>query len=278
MKELTLKEIQNQSLEILQTVHDYCISNGIKYSLAYGTLIGAIRHKGFIPWDDDIDIIMPRPDYDAFCKNFTSEGLSLASEHDKKSFFNFCKVYDTRDTVCKEMAPFADGVYGGICIDVFPLDSVSDSFQEFSSLVHFLYPYWRRQIRYRYSKASIRDIVKTFPLKDIVFLLTIKFTGLANLLIRRTNKILRSHATRYSWGETGHWSQIVNLDDGTKTYQTLPDFSHTVEMTFEGRSFCVLNGYQSFLENLYGDYMELPPEEERKPRHDRFHYYWKTGR
>ena len=275
MKELTLKEIQDKSLEILQAVHDFCISNGIKYSLAYGTLIGAIRHKGFIPWDDDIDIIMPRPDYDTFCKVFTSEGLSLASEHDKNSLFNFCKVFDTRDTVCKEMAPFADGVHGGICIDVFPVDSVSDSFQEFSSLVHFLYPYWRRQIRYRYSKASIKDIVNTFPLKDVIILLTIKFSGLANLLITRTNRILRSQATRYSWGETDHWSQIVNLDDGTKTYQPLSDFSHTVEMTFEGRSFCVLNGYQSFLENLYGDYMELPPEEQRKPRHDRFHYYWK---
>ena len=66
MSELSLKEIQSQSLEVLQTVHEFCVAEGIQYSLAYGTLIGAIRHKGFIPWDDDIDIIMPRPDYERF--------------------------------------------------------------------------------------------------------------------------------------------------------------------------------------------------------------------
>ncbi len=73
MKELTLSDVKAVSLDILKDVHEFCIAHDIKYSLAYGTLIGAIRHKGFIPWDDDIDIVMPRPDFERFFKEYKSE-------------------------------------------------------------------------------------------------------------------------------------------------------------------------------------------------------------
>ena len=67
MKKMTLEEIQSVSLDILKDVHAFCVRNDIHYSLAYGTLIGAIRHKGFIPWDDDVDVVLPRPDYEKLC-------------------------------------------------------------------------------------------------------------------------------------------------------------------------------------------------------------------
>ena len=79
MIELTLKEQQNIGLEILKDVHGFCVSRGIKYSVAYGSLIGAIRHNGFIPWDDDVDIIMPRPDYDLFCQEYCSDAFDVIS-------------------------------------------------------------------------------------------------------------------------------------------------------------------------------------------------------
>ena len=77
MQELTLKELQQVSLDIIKDVHSFCVNNNITYSIAYGTLIGALRHKGFIPWDDDVDIVMPRPDFERFCREYRSDKLRL---------------------------------------------------------------------------------------------------------------------------------------------------------------------------------------------------------
>ncbi|NLE06315.1 MAG: hypothetical protein GX638_16135, partial [Crenarchaeota archaeon] len=77
MYELSSREIQLCCLDILNDVHEFCIQNNIKYSLAYGTLIGAVRHRGFIPWDNDIDIYMPRPEYERFLKTYNSKKYEI---------------------------------------------------------------------------------------------------------------------------------------------------------------------------------------------------------
>ena len=100
-RQLELADIQKLSLGILKDVHDFCMSHGITYSLAYGTMLGAVRHKGFIPWDDDIDIVMPRPDYERFKKSFKSQcGNALVTE--QESYIAFSRVCDTRHTVASK--------------------------------------------------------------------------------------------------------------------------------------------------------------------------------
>ena len=174
MKQLTLQEIQAQSLEILQTVHDFCLAHDIRYSLAYGTLIGAIRHKGFIPWDDDIDIIMPRPDYDRFCRTFRAPGLGLLWEEDKNYYLSFCRVFDTEKTWCRSLLPVGKDYKGGVWIDVFPADGVSDNFDEFSANIRQYKRTWMLQMRYRYARIPVKDIVRTCGFKDRCILLAIK--------------------------------------------------------------------------------------------------------
>ena len=275
-KELTLTEIQKVSLGILKQVHTFCISNGIRYSLAYGTLIGAIRHHGFIPWDDDIDIIMPRPDYDRFCHSFHAKGCLHISEFDPKCHINYCKVFDTENTICTTLAPFSSYTCGGVNIDIFPADAVSDNFDCFVKDVKEQYHRWRKQIRYRSSLAPFHMIIQAKYQKiDLAILLFIKVSMLGKILLKRENDAIRKKNSSYSWNTTNHWSQMVFLDDGYRNYQSIDIFNRTIEMSFEGQNFFVMSGYDSFLKSLYGDYLALPPIEKRIPKHKQTSYYWK---
>lgn len=275
MKELTLHDIQTQCLTILQTVHDFCMVNRIRYSLAYGTLIGAIRHKGFIPWDDDIDIIMPRPDYDRFCSSFQAEGLGILSERDPDYYLNYCRVFDTVNTGSTTILPIAKNFTGGVWIDVFPADGVSDDKEQFTSSVTSIKKNWMLQLRYRYSLASFRDIVHTCGIKDIFILSAIKLTGQGRKQLNHNNEVIRRNATQILYGSTAHWSQMEVLDDGVRNYQLCEDFEETIDTLFEGHTFKIMKGYDRVLRNIYGDYMQLPPESQRQPKHSHITLYWK---
>lgn len=99
---MTLKEIQNVSLDILKDLHKFCVENNINYTLCGGTLLGAIRHNGFIPWDDDVDVAMPRPDYERFIKEFHSEKgyiLKARGASDDDTFMAYARICDIEKTI-----------------------------------------------------------------------------------------------------------------------------------------------------------------------------------
>ena len=101
MKEMTLQDMHSFCLDIAKEVHRFCIENGIKYSLGYGSLLGAVRHKGYIPWDDDIDFLIPRPDYDIFCQTFKSAKYKLATPDN--AYIAYARVYDNERTYCRTL-------------------------------------------------------------------------------------------------------------------------------------------------------------------------------
>ena len=134
--ELSLEELHNQSLQIVVEIDSFCRQNGIRYTLAFGSLLGAIRHKGFIPWDDDIDLAMPRPDYNRFVRMFKVDGLVCVAPETNTSYLTFARVADARATWCKPFLPWSSKRNDlGVWVDIFPIDGESDDMKEFSSQI-----------------------------------------------------------------------------------------------------------------------------------------------
>ena len=264
MKKINLEESKKIELDILSFVAEFCDKNELKYFLAYGTLIGAIRHKGFIPWDDDIDIWMPRDDYNKLMEIFQSSETGhykLIRPTDKNSYHPFIKVIDTRTTKIEEGVKYKNG-YLGIDIDIFPLDGQPSNDAEYEKWYNKLQKY------YRLYPYLILDHCK--KMKRIVALPIIKIiSGGKKHILKKTAQL---HA-KYPYNE----SDFVGSIDCCYSYigdrQKKEYFCDFVEVEFEGRFFKAPIGYHEVLTNIYGDYMQLPPEEKRVTHHSN-KVYW----
>lgn len=266
-KELA-KEYRVKLLETFAAFDRFCKENDIKYYAAYGTLIGAVRHKGMIPWDDDIDVYMLRADYDKFCslKARVMDHYDIMDINDDGYWLlSLAKFVDTNTTLWEfKNLPLILGVY----IDVFPLDecnreqvmTLKNRYDKYSLLV--------AQSMMRY---SLRDILHSlFRLKPRYLLLQIscvfykrhkysyykqKYLDCVEDIKKAKGDFLVSYDGPYGMGEV--------LDKSL--------FSESVLIPFEGMSIEVPIGYEQCLKSIYGDYMKLPPEEKRFSHHSR-HY------
>lgn len=267
MRELTLREIQLLSLDILKEVHAYCETEGLRYSMAYGSLIGVVRHKGFIPWDDDIDIVMPRPDYERFIRDFRSERAKVAIPGED-SCMPIARVYDTRDTVAYTKYPFmTSGVRPGLWIDVYPIDNVPDDPAEFDRHAEECRQLYRRMVRRRRLLATTADLRKVpprwhFPRRWIRTQLKKIRAGFPDLM--KESGEHRKLMEKYPWGSTGHVAQLGIRGSVYRDHLPADLFDNNILMPFEDMEVRVPSDYHTFLMVQYPDYMELPPEEKRE--------------
>ena len=156
MRKMTLQDIQSFSLEILKVVDKFCKENNITYFLAYGTLLGAVRHKGFIPWDDDIDILLPRPDYERLLKTFNVPGFKVFDASDPNMLLPYSRICDTTRTLVKTTSPWYKGtIQSGMWIDLFPLDAVSDDPEEFKTQYKRALDDYRETVAIRRRKTTL---------------------------------------------------------------------------------------------------------------------------
>lgn len=273
MKEMTLRELQSFSLKILKDVHSFCVANNIKYSLAYGTLIGAIRHKGFIPWDDDIDIMMPRRDFERFCRTYCSKEFQILGPDDQNCWLCFARVFDLNKTFVDTPCLW-NTLKSGVWIDVFPIDGANDDIKSFKKDALMSRKLWIKQVFYRDAMGSF---VSRLPLVYNLKILVKKIFFWKWKNIKGINMELKRRACRFEFGSTRHWSQLVCMDDRDRNYQLLEDFETTFLTDFEDGKFMVLIGYDRYLKNIYGDYMTLPPEEKRVPKQSEMKFYWKDS-
>ncbi len=258
-RELSDNEVKKIQLGILDTVHNFCVQSGkINYFLAYGTLIGAIRHKGYIPWDDDIDIGMLREDYELFKATFNQSNsryylsdATIDPKHDRP----FARIYDKNyviyqnDKVVKQedkpSPPF---------IDLFIMDNASDNDIEVKEQFE-----WRSKLR-RFCKLKygVPIVSNPNPIQRI------KYTLLALPPVRFYLKMMMRKAQMFSHIETKRVGDFLGYY-GYLAPKTI--FDHYVDVEFEGKMYKAPAGYDELLTIIYGDYMTPPPPEKRQPKH-----------
>jgi len=264
MKEIQIDELRELQMQILDYVDAFCRKHDIKYTISGGTLLGAVRHGGYIPWDDDIDIQMLRNEYRRFtevwneCKQ--EHPYEFVSIESGNGYGNACgKVCNQRTVLIVNGLPFT-----GIYIDIFPVDKVLDynDFQKRHNQV----------MRIRRKMANLMAIKQNLyknPFQRI--LLKIK-GGIVSMeiLAERINKIAMER------NEEVNCPYLFELVAGALCKEPFPKeiFDSYIELQFENRRYMSVRDYDKYLTSTFGDYMTLPPIEKRV-RHHRFTAYWK---
>lgn len=257
-----LEQIKEKELEILDYVVDFCDNHNLKYFLAYGTLLGAVRHKGFIPWDDDIDILMPRNDYEKLKIIWNKDSCYklLDCMEDKEYIYPFMKVSDSKTKL--EEHDVEEHMDLGIYIDIFPYDGVvkdTKKRQKFLKKCEYL-----EKLRL-YSMLSIDKILHTDKKKN--FMRKILWVFLRKIgpakISRKMEKFIAKNRV-----ENAEWQGCLCTRFSYREVMPKEVWGETVELEFEGKMYKAPKEYDKMLKTNYGDYMTLPPEEERCLKHN----------
>ena len=264
---ISIRDVQAVELEMLSVFDSICRKHSIPYQLFGGTLLGAVRHRGFIPWDDDIDVAMKRKDYEFFltvCEKELGDAYFLQTcFSDPKSVIQFAKIRKN-NTKYENSVDNLAASHTGIWIDIFPLDnvkreSISTKWQRFQ--IQFLYAM---------STASVPNRIRVSPKRWKRIVRKVLSKGLKIISKSQVDKKLLKVFKRYEKKETGLISHLTM--GGTKSVyerymQQSEEFDDLLELEFCGHQFWAPRNYDEILKNIYGDYMTLPPEEERRPMH-----------
>ena len=260
------KQIQQIALEILKYVDKFCRKNNIKYSICGGTLLGAIRHKGFIPWDDDIDIMMPRNEYERFLKlmdNEYKEGNKYKCLHYGKDFpdyyYTFAKVVDL-DTHLIE-STLINNKDLGIYIDVFPVDGIP--YKKAAKIARKAHHYNRMIALSNMTKVDNTGITKVkYLIKKLLLAPYAKLFGRDYWLKKHDQYVKSFPLEKYEYGN------LYSGSIGIKEMFPKNFFDEIIEVDFEGNKLLAIKEYVKYLEHTYGDYMTPPPPEKRITHHN----------
>ncbi|MCI9250379.1 MAG: LicD family protein [Lachnospiraceae bacterium] len=272
---ISITEQKTIMLEILKAVDLFCNERGLKYFLAYGTLLGAVRHKGFIPWDDDIDLIMLREDYEEFLCEFNrnrKDALMAVSYRNVKGYYmSQAKVIDRRTSLYEKVKrPIELGVF----IDIFPIDKMPNDYE---TAVRFI-----EKAKFYRNLLLIKNISVTKETrlrKKAGRLDPILYRIAQGLLFPCSRKWLiekqAEYAQRYrSLEKTDYYGSVEACVYGKKEILHKADISQTTDVLFEGEYFKAPAGYHNILKGLYGDYMTPPKKEDQVAPHGGY-VFWK---
>lgn len=257
MREITGEEVREIQKTILNVVAEFCQANGIRYWIDCGTLLGAIRHGGYIPWDDDIDVGMLREDYERFSEIFNAHNdrYYFACFENTPSFYvPHGKVCDTA-TILYE--PDEHGHKFSINIDIFVYDNAPDKESELERMF-----FYRDVLR----KAHFFQNQHVLYQGNLVKYLYHRVRKMVSQVIFSHNLVEKmiNHAQKYRNSQTmrvGNFTAFAKMSCNKRVFDSF------VDVSFEGKQYKAPIGYDEWLRSFYGDYMVLPPEDKRVSHH-----------
>lgn len=259
-----LKQIQ---LEVMDHFHKWCQNNEITYFITAGTLIGALRHKGFIPWDDDIDVVMLRQDYERMLAEYPNDGQYrlYAFETDESCIYPYAKVYDSQTVIIEGNE--CDHPAIGVNIDIFPLDNATDDYRDAKRLKKALLLLCNI-LGVKHLDVINRGIIKNTTVLLLRFISNFfTYSWLVQRIIKKSKKYIMNNNSRY----------VVNAVIYAKGEREILErdwFRETIDLVFENRKYKAPIGADQYMKRLFGDYMKMPPVEQRVSHH-RFKAYYK---
>lgn len=256
-----LRKLQLKCLDILVYFKEICDKYKLTFYLAGGTAIGAIRHKGFIPWDDDIDVFMPRPDYEKLTRLWnsvadTTKYSFCRSTKEHNYHHHAASIVDNNTTLIEERNKNSD-IPQGIMIDIIPLDGcpkskVKRSWQLYNALKFAVFNPQRlpenKNKQIYYATKFILSVVNSKCIRDKIWMNAEK------------------KMTRYEFYSNSNITELIGELHGMVKAHPLDDFITTVDVDFEGYKMPLMKGYDPYLRSVFGDYMQLPSEEKRVPK------------
>ena len=259
MRKLSIEEAKKIELDILYFIDSFCKEHGINYCINYGTLIGAIRHKGFIPWDDDIDLSMTRENYEKFIQLFSekqSRYKLLSLETDDQYFNNFIKIVDptTKIIDTRNTKTYDSGVF----IDIFPMDTFNDTkvVDICYKLESFKLLSFSKHKNIVYGDSKLKDLIRT------LFWLLLRPVS-PRFFANQIEKQIQKYRVK-----DGKYIAFIPSKFKEKEVFTKETFEDLIEVPFEHQTLSAPKQYDALLKQYYGDYMTLPPKEKQFYSHE----------
>ena len=267
MRELKIKDIQRISVEILVYIDQICRENQIEYSLFYGSLIGSERHQGYIPWDDDLDIILTRPNYERLIQLLKNDDSYKLLSFETRDNYRYCyaKLVDPNTKAVTKQYYSGEDPDLGVFVDIFPFDGFPENPEErkqFGDLCELYRANMMFTLNHSYaiSRSKVKAMVKR----------VIYYPKYRRLLEKGNYSFWKNKyeelVRKYPIEQTKYCGYMEFINEVWGVFP-IEWFEHYEDVEFEGHKFKAIRDRKKFLELRYGDYMKLPPKEERISHH-----------